>query len=217
MDHNATARRGQWPEDMSAGWRAGDGGPWTHSFWDTQTSGQAASAGGTGKTTAEMQMASTFLEAGWDFVGETANGTEDIWWIQSKARTIPGLLVGVHVVCFLAGPTEWLGRRGWDVYPELARRGRGHRVRRVLRQRPQPRGQCDERVKASTCGRQPADVTSYDPGPLEWGQTYYWRVDEVNATPDFYDTGGQSGPSRSKPLSIRSSPSRPQRQVSATS
>ncbi len=51
------------------------------SFWDIQTSGQTTSAGGTGKTTAEMQTASTFLNAGWDFVGETANGTEDIWWI----------------------------------------------------------------------------------------------------------------------------------------
>ncbi len=51
------------------------------SFWDTQTSGQAVSDGGTGKTTAEMQTASTFLNAGWDFVGETANGTEDFWWI----------------------------------------------------------------------------------------------------------------------------------------
>ncbi len=51
------------------------------SFWDTQTSGKATSAGGTGKTTAEMQMASTFLAAGWDFVGETANGTQNIWWI----------------------------------------------------------------------------------------------------------------------------------------
>ena len=38
------------------------------SFWDIQTSDQATSAGGTGKTTAEMQTASTFLEAGWDFV-----------------------------------------------------------------------------------------------------------------------------------------------------
>jgi len=28
-----------------------------------------------------MQMAQTFLDAGWDFVGETANGTDDIWWI----------------------------------------------------------------------------------------------------------------------------------------
>jgi formylglycine-generating enzyme required for sulfatase activity len=51
-------------------------------FWDTQTSGQATSAGGTGKTTAEMQTAQTFLDAGWDFVGETANGTDDIWWID---------------------------------------------------------------------------------------------------------------------------------------
>jgi hypothetical protein len=38
------------------------------SFWDIQTSAQTASDGGTGKTTAEMQTASTFLEAGWDFV-----------------------------------------------------------------------------------------------------------------------------------------------------
>jgi hypothetical protein len=50
-------------------------------FWDTQTSGQTTSAGGTGKTTAEMQTASTFLEDGWDFVDETENGTEDIWKI----------------------------------------------------------------------------------------------------------------------------------------
>jgi hypothetical protein len=54
-------------------------------FWDTQTSSRTWSAGGTGKTTAQMQMDSTFLSAGWDFVGETANGTEDIWWIDEGA------------------------------------------------------------------------------------------------------------------------------------
>ncbi|MCP4450207.1 MAG: hypothetical protein GY809_02000 [Planctomycetes bacterium] len=27
-------------------------------------------------------------------------------------------------------------------------------------------------------------VTSFDPGRLEFGRTYYWRVDEVNSTPD---------------------------------
>jgi hypothetical protein len=54
----------------------------TGSFWDTQISGQPASAGGTGLTTAQMQTGATFLAAGWDFVGETANGTEDIWWIE---------------------------------------------------------------------------------------------------------------------------------------
>ena len=51
------------------------------SFWNIESSGLSESAGGTGKTTAEMQTASTFLEAGWDFVDETENGTEDIWWI----------------------------------------------------------------------------------------------------------------------------------------
>ena len=36
------------------------------SFWDIQTSGQTNSAGGTGKTTAEMKQQSTF--EGWDFI-----------------------------------------------------------------------------------------------------------------------------------------------------
>jgi len=53
----------------------------TDCFWDVETSVQSSSAGGTGLTTAEMQTAGTFLDAGWDFVDETANGTEDIWWI----------------------------------------------------------------------------------------------------------------------------------------
>jgi len=53
----------------------------TASLWDTDTSGQTTSDGGEGKTTAEMQAAKTFLEAGWDFVGETENGIEDIWSI----------------------------------------------------------------------------------------------------------------------------------------
>lgn len=38
-----------------------------NSFWDTETSDQTASAGGEGKTTAEMQTLSTFTDAGWDF------------------------------------------------------------------------------------------------------------------------------------------------------
>ena len=53
----------------------------SNSFWDIQTSGQPSSDGGTDKTTAEMQMAGIFLDAGWDFVDETVNGAEDIWWI----------------------------------------------------------------------------------------------------------------------------------------
>ena len=48
-------------------------------FWNIQTSEQTTSDGGTGKTTSEMQTASTFLDAGWDFVSETTNGPNDIW------------------------------------------------------------------------------------------------------------------------------------------
>jgi hypothetical protein len=51
------------------------------SFWDIQSSGIDTIAGGIGKTTSEMQTVDTFLDAGWDFVDETINGTKDIWWI----------------------------------------------------------------------------------------------------------------------------------------
>ena len=30
-------------------------------------------------TTAEMQTAKTFIDAGWDFVDETTNGTKNTW------------------------------------------------------------------------------------------------------------------------------------------
>jgi hypothetical protein len=58
-----------------------DYGTLTDCFWDTETSGQGTSAGGTGKTTAQMQTLATFTDSGWDFVGETDNGTDDIWKI----------------------------------------------------------------------------------------------------------------------------------------
>ena len=60
-------------------------------FWDIITSGEPNMCGiaeegvcdpSYGRVTAEMQTANTFLEADWDFVGETPNGTEDIWWID---------------------------------------------------------------------------------------------------------------------------------------
>jgi hypothetical protein len=39
----------------------------SRSFWDTQASGQDTSAGGTGKTTAQMKKMDTYISAGWDF------------------------------------------------------------------------------------------------------------------------------------------------------
>ncbi|KPL20461.1 MAG: hypothetical protein AMJ75_11735 [Phycisphaerae bacterium SM1_79] len=61
-----------------------------HCFWDTQTSGQTTSAGGTGKTTAEMQAISTYV--GWDF--------RDIWEICA-GMNYPVLRWQIPVVDFL--------------------------------------------------------------------------------------------------------------------
>lgn len=63
----------------------------TACFWDINTSGLITSAGGTGKTTVEMKMLSTFTSAGWDFTNETANGTSDIWRMCTDGITYPRL------------------------------------------------------------------------------------------------------------------------------
>lgn len=55
----------------------------TNCFWDTQTSGAPSSAAGEGKTTAFMQSPCTYEETGWDFAGETDNGTDNIWTINT--------------------------------------------------------------------------------------------------------------------------------------
>jgi len=44
------------------------GGAINDCFWDTDTSGQATSDGGTGLSTADMKRQTTFESAGWDFV-----------------------------------------------------------------------------------------------------------------------------------------------------
>jgi len=56
----------------------------TNSFWDINTSGQATSELGIGKTTDEMKTQSTFTDAGWDLVGETTNGTDSTWSINGS-------------------------------------------------------------------------------------------------------------------------------------
>jgi len=48
------------------GWNYG--GTVSSSFWDIETSGQTTSAGGTGKTTAEMKSIATFAGAAWDII-----------------------------------------------------------------------------------------------------------------------------------------------------
>lgn len=56
------------------------------SFWDTTTTGCKTSDGGEGKTTFQMNSRDTWLNAGWDLVGEAQNGTADIWHGPAPGR-----------------------------------------------------------------------------------------------------------------------------------
>jgi hypothetical protein len=53
----------------------------SNSLWDTETSGQATSDGGTGKTTAEMKSIVTFSEATWNIVAVANPGTSNLTYI----------------------------------------------------------------------------------------------------------------------------------------
>ncbi|MCX5643323.1 MAG: hypothetical protein NTZ17_01365 [Phycisphaerae bacterium] len=154
----------------------------TACFWDTQTSGQAKSTGGTGKTTAQMHTAKTFLDGGWDFVGETANGTEDTWWIL-EGKEYPGLAWE-----FWACSPDPANGAADVIQPATltwgaARRAVTHDVYF---------GEDETAVANATRaslgiyrGRQKMEMAAYDPGVLDWGKIYYWRIDEVNeADPD---------------------------------
>ncbi len=70
--------------------RGANAGVVTHSFWDIETSGQATSAGGTGKTTTEMKTEATFTEAGWNF--------DDIWNINGVENDGYPYLIWVNFV-----------------------------------------------------------------------------------------------------------------------
>ena len=79
------------PGSNKGGFTGTIGGTLSNNFWDTQTSGQATSPGSgagalTGQTTAQMTTQSTFTTAGWDFQGETTNGTNDYWSINSSSN-----------------------------------------------------------------------------------------------------------------------------------
>jgi hypothetical protein len=65
----------------------------TSSYWDTSTSGQTSSAGGTGVTTLQMQTLETFT--GWDISNKTENAST---WYIDQGKDYPRLRV------FLSSP-----------------------------------------------------------------------------------------------------------------
>ncbi|MBA7638304.1 hypothetical protein ES703_45957 [subsurface metagenome] len=68
-------------------------------FWDVNTSGQTASAGGTGLLTAQMQQRITFTDAGWDFttlVWTIDEGVDypRLWWETPVLHAEPEVTLG---------------------------------------------------------------------------------------------------------------------------
>jgi len=78
-------------------------------FWDTQASGQPTSAGGTGKTTSQMQTIRTFTDADWDFwnTWTMCEGTDYpvlIWQIPPADFQCPD---GVDAIDFAFFAAHW--------------------------------------------------------------------------------------------------------------
>jgi hypothetical protein len=68
------------------GWN--DAGNVYDSFWDTETSGQGSSAGGTAKNTTEMQSFATFDDAGWDIIAVASPSTRNTDYIWNIVNTV---------------------------------------------------------------------------------------------------------------------------------
>lgn len=67
-------------------------GFYNNSFWNTETSAQLTSAGGTGITMAQMMTSSTYTNAGWDFANtwSITNGVSYPWLKGSQPSPLPG-------------------------------------------------------------------------------------------------------------------------------
>jgi hypothetical protein len=57
---------------------------WDENVWDTGIGNEPDPPDVMSRTTAQMQTQSTYTDHGWDFVGEVAHGTEDIWYIGEE-------------------------------------------------------------------------------------------------------------------------------------
>jgi hypothetical protein len=78
---NQRKKRGEPDLDPGSGWES------SGCFWDAQTSGISEGISGIGLPTEQMQNIDTYLQAGWDFLGEQANGCQDIWSMPEAGGT----------------------------------------------------------------------------------------------------------------------------------
>jgi hypothetical protein len=169
-----------------AGGLVGESGPGVveNSFWDVETSNRTFSfwTAGTGKTTAEMQKAGTFIEAGWDFVDEIENGTEDIWWIN-EGQYYPKLWWQFgQMSAFSPNPQNGIKELIQPII--LSWKSVESSISHDVYLGQDAKAVTLAKIESGSVyrGRLPAHETFYEPGRLEFATTYYWRIDEVNET-----------------------------------
>ncbi|OXU14181.1 hypothetical protein SMSP1_01947 [Sedimentisphaera salicampi] len=94
------------------------GGTITSCFWDKEASGISTSEGGTGLTTAEMQTLGTFTDAGWDFAGEAANGSNEVWFMPAGSypllNGVTDLKDGIEIAQLAVADRRRVGRSEFE-------------------------------------------------------------------------------------------------------
>jgi hypothetical protein len=132
-----------------------------------------------------MQTINTYLDTDWDFFGEIEYSLYEIWRI-STSQNYPRLFWETRPLPVLnpypqngAVDVIWPAILSWLVEANALHYDIYF-------------GEDEQEVINATTdspgiyrGRQPREVTTYDPGPLERSKTYYWRIDDVNGPPDY--------------------------------
>jgi hypothetical protein len=104
--------------NCTGGLVGGNGGTVSNSFWDNQTSGQATSAGGTGKNTTQMQDIATFLGAGWNITAVNSGETNPAY-IWNIVDSVNYPLLSWFLGCPQGPPTQMTTRTTPSGYFEL--------------------------------------------------------------------------------------------------
>lgn len=145
-----------------------DWGTVTSSYWNSETSGQATSDGGAGRSTAQMKEQATF--AGWDF--------SSVWSIDANSNGgypyLQALAVYVAPPAKATDPTPEDGATKLAVDVTLGWQGSAGAESYDLYF-----GSANPPVTRIAAGL--AETAYAPPSTLAYGTTYFWRVDAKNS------------------------------------
>ncbi|MDP8200717.1 MAG: T9SS type A sorting domain-containing protein [Candidatus Tenebribacter burtonii] len=151
-----------------------DVGTVNNSFWDTETSGQSTSGGGTGHTTSEMKTQSTFTN--WDFTNTwKIVGTNYPCLLYNPDPTLPVILSSFTAQYIENKPTlYWITQTesnnlGWNVYRSISQ-NLGQAILLNV----------DELIEGSDTTTEPTDYTYVDMYGVEENFTYYYWIESVS-------------------------------------